>query len=177
MTIFIWVITVVAVMQFVWYAIVAPSLRMRLRYDLFSQRDRLRMLRIQHEKDMPMPVYSILDQRVNSAISMLRYVELSTIFTFTRELARNQQLCDKIERRQAIIDNCPIRDVRDISDSVGKTISIALFVNSAGWLPWLAPIIGGMICWKTILNSVKQLLSVRPSEVVGIDLAREALAS
>lgn len=164
MTVLIWVITLVALAQFVWYSIAAPAIRMRLRYDLFCQRDRLRHLKIELGQQLCSNVYNTMEGSINSAIQMLPAFEISVLFTFQRELARNEPLREKIERRIALIEDCPIPEVRRIRKIVGTILMAALGVNSAGWLVWLAPIIVAMFCAKAIRNLITQLLSVRLSE-------------
>lgn len=173
MTIVIWIFIAIALMQFVWYSIIAPAARMRLRYDLFCQRDKLRGLRMELGQTLDQDVYAAMEDSINAAIRLLPDFEISMLISFDREMARNPSLRERLERRGAMIEDCSIKEIHEIRKTVGNLLSLALVANCAGWVVWLAPLFLAMICANKISGSVKQLLSIRQCEAEKIGLAPE----
>jgi hypothetical protein len=172
MTILIWIIVGIALFQFVWYGIAAPPLRMALRYRLFAQRDRLRGMA---SAGLSREVFDLMHNSVNSAIRFLPEFDLAAMFTVRNALRVDPELRAEIERRNAVLDSCPIKDVRDIKGEVTKTMMLGLAANSGGWLIWLIPIALTVAMIGTVYAIIDSALALPKGEADRLGLSPQGV--
>jgi hypothetical protein len=164
------------IFHFFWEGIIAPSVRMEIRYELFKMRDSIRMLKIQHDEKFDDQLFYSLQRMLNHGIALLHH---ATIMDFYRIYKNTDphKLEINVERQEKLIRDCPISEVQDIwKRTVGITV-LALIVNSGGWLVYIVPPIllwfgysSVKRCVKLLFglseNEVNQLFPPRPREVV-----------
>jgi len=130
-----------ALWHFICDGILAPSLRLRIRYRLFAVRDNLRALQGQ-ESQVSAEVFHVLHENINTAIELVPALSVSLISTAERVFRDDPDLREWVEARVRIVDSCSIEEVQDVRTRMIALVRDALIVNTAGWLIWVIPIAG-----------------------------------
>ncbi|UCE59291.1 MAG: hypothetical protein JSU63_17840 [Phycisphaerales bacterium] len=135
------VLIVLALWHFVCDGIMAPSLRLRVRYKLFAIRDSLRALQ-SRDSEIGSGVFRMLHENINTAIELVPALSVSLIVKAEQRFREDPELREWVDARVKILDSCPIEEVHVIRDRMNTLVRDALFINAAGWLIWLVPIAG-----------------------------------
>lgn len=147
-----------AICHFIYEGIIAPSLRLKLRFKLFALRDELRSLKVDHKHQLREKHFEYLQDSINSSIAMLPRFDIWTMITIIRKLESDKELGAKAQERRKILDDCNIPDITRIREkSVGAAME-ALLVNSGMWLFLLVPVIVIFVLYKTVTNKIKSIV-------------------
>jgi hypothetical protein len=141
MTYLISTIFILAILHFVWEAILAPSFRLELRFKLFALRDEVRWLKIEHRDALDDKHFRYLHDSINIALHFLNRIDFVTIAASEREYARNPEFKKRVEARQILLDDCSIAEARSLRYRSCLIVGQAFLVNVGGWLIYLAPIL------------------------------------
>jgi hypothetical protein len=147
------ILTSVAMVHFVYESIIAPSLRLELRRELFELSGELRLL---HGDS----VTRELQDSIHSLTCMLFRFDLLTIYAISQGVDRDADLKLRVEARSRILDAAGSPEVRAIR---GKQIWIAtkaLAVNSGPMLVWLAVPALLFVGYTAVHRQVKNSLTV-----------------
>jgi hypothetical protein len=162
MTILILILFAYAVLSFVWDGILAPSIRSKLRYRLFSARDRLRCLKIEHPERLNDETFNSLHESINASIRLLPAMSFTSIFSASFALKRDDDLRQHIAKKRALLDACPLDEAREIHEGSIKVLGEALSVNSLFFvlnvLALIAPLIFPLYCGQKIGETVSELV-------------------
>jgi hypothetical protein len=100
------VLIVFALYHFVYESILAPSERLKLRFELFELRDRLRALKVDHSDYLEDRHFHYLQDSLNSLICLLGRFDLATLSRIELEFQLDPELRRRSEMRTAILDDC-----------------------------------------------------------------------
>ncbi len=147
-----------AVLHFIYEGIIAPSIRLNLRYKLFSIRDDLRRLRIVHGENIEKELFHNLQSSINNAISLLNRVDLILMVKVHMALEKDKALSEDLKKRMKLLDNCPIEEVKEAKAATNRIVGYALLANTGMWVLYLLPI--AIICSfiEKLTNSLKLLI-------------------
>lgn len=137
MTVVFTILLLVCLWHLVYESMVAPTLRMRIRNELFRQRDTLRLLRIKGEIDDQ--VFSLLQEGLNNAIAFLHTLTPSVMYEIRSETRTNTSLRRQIRRRWQRIDSCNHPEIRAMGLRLGELLQMAFAVNAGGWFIFVVP--------------------------------------
>lgn len=153
-----------AIFHFFWEGIIAPSVRMEIRYKLFKMRDSIRMLKMQYGEEFDDELFYSLQRMLNHQIALLHH---ATIMDFYRIYKNTDphKLEINVERQEKLIQDCPISEVQEIWKKTIATALLALIVNSGGWLVYIIPPILLVIGYSSIKRCVKLLLGLSDNDV------------
>ena len=165
MTFLIYALVIVTVWHFLWEAILAPSFRLRLRYELFCLRDELRWLYHRKPASADKEVFRYLQGSVNSVIRLLPGIDFSLRFMVERAIAKDEQLRKQIEERRKWIDACGDREVRQLEGRIERAARRAFIVNTGGWLIYTAPLAIALLCFDAVTRFVRDPLLLPESEL------------
>lgn len=126
--------------HFVLQAIVLPSARWEIRLRLFKLRDELRRLKIESRDDVSDEAFLELQNRINSVIQMLPWLDLIDIIHSDSRFKESSELQKRINKRTAILDACLSDEFRRIRREASFLCVTATFWNSSGWLIYLVPL-------------------------------------
>jgi hypothetical protein len=154
-----------ACFHFVYEGIIAPSLRLRLRFKLFEQRDLLRNLRVVESKSVDKEVFSIVHDRLNNGLKLLSAIHVSTLVENDRVFDRNPELRELVQKKNAVLEACECKDVKDIDERGALIVTEAFAVNSMGLAVFVIPLIGALICFHEIVSKVAGLLLLPPKQI------------
>lgn len=169
MTTVILLLGALAAFHWIYESILAPSIRLDLRFRLFSLRDELRALKMDLDGDLKDKHFHYLQDSINGLIHMLNRIDIATLHAITRELERNPKLRHQIEVRTKTLDDCNIPEARDIRKRSLRIASRAFLVNTGGlWiyvLPVVAAIAGVAALRLQYKRYIKDFVSVPEPEL------------
>lgn len=146
-----------ALLHFCYEAIVAPSLRLSMRYKMFEQRDKLRALQTNCPVDEE--TFCIVHDRINAGIEIVHYVDLFWLM-MNRHAVQSDELKSSIAHRQKIIEQSPPA-IKEISCECSRIALNACMANSMGFLVvFVLPMIAVGFCMHWVQSAISSLLSV-----------------
>lgn len=124
-----WITLFFSVAYFVWDGIVAPIIRVRMRFKLFAVRDRIRELK--SEDAVEQDTLDFFESVVNSGIFIVHNFGLID-FLMMQMQVRNQR-----KARKCSVPPCLQNEMM----SVMECVRIAIVVNSLFLLIWIVPLV------------------------------------
>ncbi len=140
MSIFFLIILSIAVLHFVYDGIVLPSMRLKLRFQLFRLRDELRWRMRGGSENITGEVYEYLQRAINNTINLLPIVDLQLIVTASRVLSQDVELQRRINEIIARIDRCDSEDAKRLHKETIETVDKAFLFNTGAGLAYLVPL-------------------------------------
>lgn len=140
MTYFIFALACVALCHFVYEAILAPSLRLELRFELFRLRDEVRRLKIDNlsarakEPEFVDAHYEYLQDSINALICILDRYDVTAIWTITNRINRDETLRLRVEARARLLDDYALPAVLSVRNRQLHIAAKVLAVNSGPML-------------------------------------------
>ena len=165
MTYLIMGLVILAGWHFVYESILAPSLRLSIRFELFALRDELRKLKLSHGSGLDEKHYSFLQDSLNSMIAMLHRYDLMTVSQVDREFSRNSEFRKRCEARAKVLDDCQIPEAKAIRKRSVKIAVKAFAVNSGGWAAYLLPFVIGQIGYASLKSKLRMSISLSESDI------------
>jgi len=158
MIILFWIITGIAVYHLIYQGIILPSIRLRLRYELFSLRDKLRALKTDLGESFDDNVFTYMQDSINGSIKLIALIDFSSIVSAEKRFRGDLELRDEIKKKQELIDNCPINKVKEISLRNAELLTDAVVYNAGGWFIYIVPVLLGVVCYKKIKSFVTDIV-------------------
>lgn len=152
-----------ALLHFVWEGILAPSIRLRLRYKLFSLRDQLRLLKMRKEVEDEELV--CLQSAINTTIHVLARFDLASLSRSARAIDREPLLKKRVEKRMAVIRECDSKTYQEIYEELLTTARHAVAVNNGFWFLYLFPFLVAALGIRTVTRFITELISVPEGEL------------
>jgi hypothetical protein len=146
----------VALYHFIYESILAPSWRLKLRFELFVLRDKVRALKIDHPEAFRDKHYHYLQDSVNTLVMLLARFDLATLGRIEAEMKRNPQLQKQSDERSRILDDCGLEEAKAIRYASLRIAFSALAVNSGGWFIYAVPTLSIVFGLKSYFSSFRQ---------------------
>ena len=171
---------VASMFHLVWESILAPSIRLGLRYELFRLRDELRWLHYNDSSNCNHLVFKYLQGSLNNGIRLLPRTDFVMFSTVERAIANDEGLRKRIEKRRESIDACNNDDVQRIERRIENITRRAFAVNTGGWMIYVVPIFCAFACFGAVNRFIKEALLVPEGEMEqiipdGVNMARHQL--
>jgi hypothetical protein len=160
-----------AILHFVYESIIAPSLRLELRFELFRLRDEVRFLKIEslnNDDEGPQFVeqhFYELQDSINSLICLLFRFDLTTLCAISEEIERDAELKQRVEARSRMLDNCVLPAVLEIRRKQFWIATKALAVNSGPMLVWLVLPALLFVGYQTVRRKIKDSLTIPETDL------------
>lgn len=119
-----------ALAHFVYESILAPSLRLSLKYKLFALRDEVRMLDATCPGLLDDKHYTCLQDSINTMIAMLHRYDFVTIAATELRYRRDAAFRKRLDMRAAFLDGCNDPQVQSIRRRSIELMGRAVAVNS-----------------------------------------------
>jgi len=145
--------------------IVAPYLRLRLRFRLFALRDEVRGYWIDRAPGVDERVYEHLEGSLNNAIHLLTRINIEMLRLAYQEFQARPDLRNRVSARIEMIEKCPNPRFMEIRAEVSEVLFDAYVVNSAGWLIYLVPIAVAVRAASGMRDIVQNLVSLPERDV------------
>ena len=153
-------IVALVISHYIYEALIVPTLRLKIRFELFKLRDELRFLKIKNGHNFQNKHFTYLHDSINSAISMVPRFEIYTIATINMELKKNKTLDNRIKERLKVMDDCNIPEIVEIRRRTEMLALKALCVNSGMWVPYILPILLFSLLYQFIKSRVMSIVSI-----------------
>ncbi len=118
----------------IYEGILAPSFRMKARFDVFELRDSLR------SECAESTAFTIIQEQMNIAISAMPNYNITTSYRAFRAVGHDKKLKDEIQRRITAVDTCQDEQLQKIARRLSRIMRCVFLVNIAGWFLYLIPI-------------------------------------
>jgi len=164
MTYLIFTFGALVLLHFVYEGIIAPSLRLNLRFRLFQLRDELRMLKIRHGSDFDDKHFHYLQDGVNNLLSGLPRIDITLLVRVMNEIASDKQLKQRMDARAKILDDCKLDDARRLRKQSIEIVERALTINSGAWVLYVLPIALAAVCYKSTIKTLRSLTALSQSD-------------
>ncbi|MEP7245690.1 MAG: hypothetical protein ABI885_18725 [Gammaproteobacteria bacterium] len=128
-----------AYFHFLYESVLAPSFRLKLRFELFALRDELRRLKIERADCLDDTHFDFLQESLNGLIRILDRFSVATLIAVENGIRRNPCLEEQLEVRARILDDCEIPNVLSIRDRSLRIAARAVAVNNGAWAIYLGP--------------------------------------
>ena len=145
------------VFHFVYEGIILPSIRMNLRFKLFSLRDRVRNLKVECGTALNDEIYHLLENSINTTIKFLHRVDVSAVVDAHRTIETDEELRKRAGNRKALFDKCQIAEVRDIEHEHFVIWMYAFSANMGGWFIYFLPPVLCLMFIGKVLSILKTL--------------------
>ena len=160
-------IILLAIWHFIYENILAPSLRLHLRNELFALRDELRKLHMQGVITSPedVKVFNFIHNNINIFLKTLSELSLVTYIHVKKYLEANESYTKSLQERLKLIESSKNKEMLSIFKNGCFIAHKAFLINSGGWAIYIFPI---FICWLFYkrLQEVITKLFVTPSQIL-----------
>jgi hypothetical protein len=161
----IFIILILAPIYFAWESIVAPSIRLYLRFRIFKLRDELRQLKSLHGKAFEDEAFRYAQDSFNTAIRLLPMITISVAHEAKLAFDNDASLRARVANREALLESCTIVEVKTIRDKAFHCVALALLVNCAGLFVLVIPAAILALFFNRCKKQLKQLITVPGNEI------------
>lgn len=134
MDILIVVLALVALGHFLYEGAVAPTLRTKLKHEMFQLRDELRSVHLERDGGCPKEAFNIAHNGINQYVHRLHWVTISFVAEFNRMNSSSKRA--EVDRRRRVVEECGVEELSSIVARGNKVVERALFVNSGALLAY-----------------------------------------
>ena len=133
--------------HFAYESILAPSLRLSLRFRLFVLQDEVRQLKLECVESLHGQHLAFLRDSIDGLTSMLNHVDMASLVGVGLESRRDPTFLEQARERARMLDDCTVLRVREIRKKTHRIAAEALVINSGAWValffaPWIVAAIG-----------------------------------
>lgn len=139
-TIIFFVAVGIATFHFIYEGILAPSLRLSLRFRIFRLRDELRRFAVGPEPRIADEEFRRHQERLNNAINILRHINVVDVIEASRALERDTKLLEETKTRVALLEKSESREAVHIYQQTNEILLNALWISCGGWFLYMLPI-------------------------------------
>jgi hypothetical protein len=161
-------LALLALFHFVYESILAPSLRMKLHFELCALRDELRRLNWTRGRELTRENYDYLDEALLCLDSMLHRFDVGTLSAVSQELTRDPDLKREVEQRGRTLDGCAIVEAIEIRERLLRIASRALLINHGAWYIYVLPALFGWFGCGSARTLIRSAVSVPRSDLFRI---------
>ena len=163
---------VLVTLHFVYEGILVPSLRLKIRYDLFALRDHVRWREIQVAGDIDHRVFAYLESHLSAGIALIPRVNAWSMFAFSRDIRGRRKAKELHGQHMDFIVKAGDQELVRIDKAISLLLFRALLVNSGAWFFYLLPIPLVLLTWRFLVYLVGRVASFPERDVVGHFLDR-----
>ncbi len=125
---------VVAAWHAIYEGIVAPTIRVRLRFYMFEIRDELRLLRLRSQEaldDKRVSAFQLMEESINNVIKLMARITLTEVLSARNHVANDPTLRASVDERIRFLDS--FDELKVLQFRSAQIFAAALAVNSGGW--------------------------------------------
>jgi len=160
----IFVFVVLAIWHWWYETILAPSLRLELRFKLFKLRDELRDLKIRGAV-LDDKHFHYLHDSINNAIHFLPRLDMAMLIYMARRMRDDKEFNARVTARSKVLDDCKSTEAMEIRTKTIHLVATVLSVNSGAWFFYLIPVALAMLCYQWTKNIVKALTALSAADL------------
>lgn len=146
------------VFHFWWDAIIAPSARLELRYELFKLRDELRRLKMDHPLEVDDELFDVMQHMLNKEIRFLHQATIGALCLAYYKHKNDPSMEENFQRFEKLIHGSQLEAIKDIDNNSSDVTILALVLNSGGWLIYIVPALLLAVSFRTVQLVTRKLL-------------------
>ena len=131
-----------ALFHYIYEVMFAPYFRMRIRNRLFTHRDQLRMLKINDQIDARS--FRQLQASINLALAIQHKFTFIDLYLHHKKWKEDKQYQKKLTKRAEYLASHINDTSKPVYEGLIQCLLAAMVVNSAGWVPYLLPVLYGL---------------------------------
>jgi len=144
---------VYALIHFIFESILAPSIRLNLRFDLFSLRDKLRRLKAENP-ELSDEAFSVVQDGLNGTLKYLYEIDVPVLLHCDSQVKADPILRERMEKRREIVKQANSEELISIVKQLRKKVESAAIINSGGWLFYVVPMAVLFLVCKTVFKAI-----------------------
>jgi len=121
---------ILSMVVFIYESVLLPSIRLRMRFELFALRDRLRLLKIEKPDELDDTTFKYGQESLNMLLGFLHRYDIASFVKAAFYLKQNPSLFKRIQKRREIIENCPSKEFQEIHTQSVKIGIVTATANS-----------------------------------------------
>lgn len=158
MEIFIIIVFSMASWHFIYESLIAPNLRLKIRHDLFIERDKLYAIKISADtQTVDKTAIEIIDQNIKFMKVRMPEITLHSLVQFKKLYESDEKLRSKIDSIELKISSAENNDIKNIDKKLNRIATNAFLVNSGGWLIYILPLAILKAMLTDLIQSAKQI--------------------
>lgn len=147
------VLAFLAAVHFILETVVVPSQLLRLRYQVFALRDRLRRLKSE-DPALTDEVFRNLEDKLNGCVNILPYLTVSVVVRVEAQFANNPELSAQAEAGEKLLRLSPVAEAREIRGEVVRILTRAIQWNCLGLMIYGVPL---YLAWMWVYRLFKAI--------------------
>lgn len=156
------------ILHFLYEGIIAPSIRLKLKYDLFAIRDGLRALRESRASEFKDEIYIHLQSSINNLIKFLPVIDILSIAKAEQKFNEDETLRQEVMRVTRMLEDCKFPEVQEIRTKIRRIFALAILVNNGMLMFYSFPIVflsvSAKAFLKRIVSAIQELLYMPEQE-------------
>jgi len=164
MDILITLLIIGAFLHFIYEGIIAPSLRDKLKHQMFELRDQLRAIQITEKEKCPREAFDIAHHGINQYVNRVHWLTFSFMVEFNRAHGESK-VRDETNRRRDVVAHCEQPDIQRIVKDANRVVGNAFAVNTLPLLIYSVVLLAIYAVMKYGVTKVGGLLYGKAAEV------------
>lgn len=149
---------ILALFHFVYESIIAPMVRLELRYKLFKLRDSLRNFSLNQEGSREThQTIELLDNSICTVIKRLPNIDLKSSLAAQKAFDQDDKFREAVLKRRLLLEDSPDEAIKNFHNKLMTYSSYALVCNMGGWAYILLPIFIAVTVFSKLSNSMQEL--------------------
>ncbi len=172
---------ILAFTHFIYESILLPSLRLQLRYKLFSLRDKLYRLAVEQKIKADDRDFEYIEKSINTTIRNIPFMTISALYEAETFYRQNPEINAEIEKKVVSLNNMKNKELKEIHlKSISYSIR-SLSMNTGMWVIYLLPFFIIYKILKTLgvhfikIGKTVQSLSLTPDYKIDRDIFHRSL--
>lgn len=167
MDIFIIFIILLSVIHFIYEAIIAPTLRLNIRHQLFVLRDRSHEIIVADKLiNEDEKAIKLINRYINTAIDRMQYLNLYTIYKIDKKVKGDNKMKEKVKKTKISIENAKDQEIKNIDKELNKLTGKILLVNLGAWLIYLIPVLLIILFVSKLSITIKSFIKNLVQELI-----------
>ena len=162
MAMLILILFLVAIVCFIYESILLPSIRLNIRFKIFSVRDKLRLLMVENP-DIDNTAFEYNQESINMLLAYLHRYDIMSVVEAERIFKKNESLQNKLKKRNDVLDNCSVKELQAIREEYISLAVLAMAANSLFFLLLFLPFFllckGTKYCKNKLKNITSEIFS------------------
>ena len=141
MSVLLTIMLLLTLAHLVYESILAPSFRLKIRYQAFALRDDLRLLKMEHGDTLDDKHYEHLQDSINTMISNLARFDVATLGLSECMYNRDPEFRKSVDERARFLDDCTVPEAKSLRRRNVVLAEKAILVNSGMLVVPLVPFV------------------------------------
>lgn len=146
------VVIVLSLAHFLYETIIAPTLRLRIKFAFFGVRDRAFHAHMKQPDTFTREDYELFVESINGVMRHTSEITLSTTYMMRRRLPREVRI--RATARARRFEGSESAEVREIAYDLARYVEMLLIVNNAGLFVTMVPFAVSLVFMRKALRAL-----------------------